>query len=206
MNQTAFSIASIEALRARYAPPGERAVKKQLPALDLHCRRFISLSPFLVISSVGAAGHLDASPRGGEPGFVKVVDENTLLIPDSPGNNRLDSMSNIIETGRAGLLFLIPGVDETLRINGTAELLDDPALLELTRSGRRLPRLVIRLGVKEAYLHCAKALMRSRLWSPDSVVDRSVLPTMGRMIHDQGGIAATPETQEQMVARYTPDL
>ena len=200
------SLSGIATLRALYAPPGERAVKKQLAALDVHCRRFIGLSPFLVISSVDAAGRLDASPRGGDAGFVKVADEQTLLIPDSPGNNRLDTMRNIIETGRAGLLFLIPGVDETLRVNGTAELSDAPELLEFAREQRRLPKLVIRIGIQEVYLHCAKALMRSKLWAPESQVDRSVLPTMGRMIHDQGGIEAAPESQEQMVARYTLDL
>ena len=201
-----FRITSIDALRSRYAQPGERAVKKQLAALDVHCRRFVGLSPLLVISSASAAGRMDASPRGGEAGFVKVPDENTLLIPDSPGNNRLDTFANIIETGRAGLLFLVPGIDETLRINGTAELCDDPALLELARSERRLPKLVIRIGVEEAYLHCAKALMRSRLWAQESQVERSALPTMGRMIYDQGGIQGEPETQEQMVARYAQDL
>jgi len=199
-------INTVDALRSLYPPPGERAVRKQLAALDVHCRRFVSLSPLLVISSASAAGRMDASPRGGEPGFAKVADDKTLLIPDSPGNNRLDTLSNIVETGRAGLLFLIPGVDETLRINGTAALSEDPTLLELARSERRLPRLVIRIGVEEAYLHCAKALMRSRLWAPESLVDRSVLPTMGRMIHDQGGIVGEPESQEQMVARYARDL
>ena len=199
-------INTVDALRSLYPPPGERAVRKQLAALDVHCRRFVSLSPLLVISSASAAGRMDASPRGGEPGFAKVADDKTLLIADSPGNNRLDTLSNIVDTGRAGLLFLIPGVDETLRINGTAALSDDLTLLELARSERRLPRLVIRIGVEEAYLHCAKALMRSRLWAPESLVDRSVLPTMGRMMHDQGGIVGEPESQDQMVARYARDL
>lgn len=199
-------VVDLESLRALYAPPGERAVRKQLASLDPHCRRFIGLSPFLVISSVDAQGRLDASPRGGDAGFVKAVDEHTLLIPDSPGNNRLDTLSNILATGRAGLLFLLPGVDETLRINGTAELSDDPALLELAREQRRLPKLVIRIRVEEAYLHCAKALMRSKLWAPELQVERSVLPTMGRMIHDQIGSTDQPESQEQMVARYRLDL
>jgi uncharacterized protein len=199
-------ITSIETLRSLYAPPGERAVRKQLGALDVHCRRFVALSPLLVISSASAAGRMDASPRGGDPGFVKTPDEKTILIPDSPGNNRLDTLANIIETGRAGLLFLVPGVDETLRVNGTAQLCDDPGLLELARSERRLPKLVIRIDVEEAYLHCAKALMRSRLWAPASLVDRAVLPTMGRMINDQCGIADAPEPQEQMVERYRKDL
>jgi PPOX class probable FMN-dependent enzyme len=199
-------ITSIDALRERYAPPGERAVRKQLAALDAHCRRFISLSPLLVVSSASSGGRMDASPRGGDPGFVKVLDDGAILIPDSPGNNRFDTLANIIETGRAGLLFLVPGVDETLRVNGTAELRDDPELLELARSERRLPKLVIRIGVEEAYLHCAKALMRSKLWARESLVERSVLPTMGRMINDQAGLTDVVETQEQMIERYRRDL
>ena len=139
-------------------------------------------------------------------GRITSIDALRSRYAQRGGNNRLDTFANIIETGRAGLLFLVPGIDETLRINGTAELCDDPALLELARSERRLPKLVIRIGVEEAYLHCAKALMRSRLWAPESQVERSVLPTMGRMIYDQGGIQGEPETQEQMVARYAQDL
>ncbi|MEI8402090.1 MAG: pyridoxamine 5'-phosphate oxidase family protein, partial [Alcaligenaceae bacterium] len=113
-------IQTIEQLRGLYAPAKERAVKKQLSALDAHCQHYIGLSPFVVISSVGLDQMLDASPRGGAPGFVKSVDAHTLLIPDSPGNNRLDTLENIIHTGKVGMLFLIPGMDETLRVNGTA--------------------------------------------------------------------------------------
>src|SRR5947208_5615787 len=118
----AMNITSVDALRALYATPGERAVKKQLSSLDRHCRRFIELSPFLVLATAGATGTMDASPRGGVPGFIKVQDERTLLVPDAPGNNRLDSLENILATGRVGLLFLVPGVDETLRVNGSAVL------------------------------------------------------------------------------------
>jgi len=159
-----------------------------------------------VMSTTGAPLAMDASPRGGPPGFVRVADDGTLLIPDDPGNNRLDSLENIVATGRVGLLFLIPGIDETLRVNGTADLSDDPKLLEFAREQRRLPKLVIRVRVEEAYLHCAKALMRSRLWAPETQVARSELPTMGRMIRDQSGMEDVPETQEQMIARYTRDL
>src|SRR5262245_23567692 len=117
-----MEILSLDALRALYSLPGERAVRKQLSALDVHCARFIELSPFFVLATAGADGRLDASPRGGAPGFVKAVDERTLLIPDSPGNNRLDSFTNILESNQVGLLFMIPGIDETLRINGTVVL------------------------------------------------------------------------------------
>jgi PPOX class probable FMN-dependent enzyme len=203
-------ITTLQALRGLYAAPRERAVRKQLPALDGHCRRFIELSPFVVMSTVMSTGdaalHLDASPRGGAPGFVKVNGEGALLIPDAPGNNRLDSLENIVSTGRVGLLFLIPGIDETLRVNGSAVLSDAAADIALCADDRRAPRLVIKVAVEAAYLHCAKAFMRSRLWQPDAQVARSTLPTMGQMINDQTGITTPPETQEEMVRRYASDL
>ena len=115
-----MNIESVDALRTIYPPAKDRAVKKQLTRLDRHCRQFISLSPFVMLSSSNAAWTMDASPRGGAPGFVKAPDEHTLLIPDAPGNNRLDTLENIVATRQLGLLFLIPGVDETLRVNGAA--------------------------------------------------------------------------------------
>ena len=117
-----MNITSLEALRALYDPVRERSALKELPQLDVHATRFIGLSPLVVLSSAGANGTLDASPRGGEPGFVKVLDPQTLLIPDAPGNNRLDTLENIVQTGQIGLLFLVPGMDETLRVNGRAML------------------------------------------------------------------------------------
>lgn len=190
------SIDSVDQLRSLYALPSGRAVRKQLSRLDRHCRRFIELSPFLVMAS-GGSGALDASPRGGVPGFVSVVDDVTLRIPDAPGNNRLDSLENIVAGGRVGLLFLIPGVDETLRVNGSARLF---------ATGEERPKLVIEVAVEEAYLHCAKALMRSRLWSGEARVERSVLPTMGEMLGEQLGLDTVPESREQMIARYQRDL
>ena len=201
-----MKIDSLDTLRALYAEPKERAVKKQIAALDVHCRNFIALSPFVVLATAGTSGTMDASPRGGKPGFARVVDGTTLLLPDAPGNNRLDTFSNIVETGRVGLLFLIPGVDETLRINGLAELSTAEDDLVLCADERRTPKVAIRVTVQEAYLHCAKALMRSQLWSPEAKVERSVLPSAGRMINDQSGIMTPPETQEDMVRRYAPDL
>ena len=199
-------IRSLEALRSLYREPSERSLRKQLDRLDEHCRRFVALSPFLVIASTDADGRVDASPRGGDPGFVKILDEHTVLIPDAPGNNRLDSMQNLVDRPGVGLLFLIPGVDETLRINGRATLRTDAALIDLCASERRRAPLVIAVEVQEAYLHCAKALMRSKLWSDGARVQRSVLPTIGQMIADQMGVAAPAETQEQMLQRYAADL
>ena len=199
-------IQTIEQLRGLYAPAKERAVKKQLSALDVHCQRFIGLSPFVVISSIGLDQMLDASPRGGAPGFVKSVDAHTLLIPDSPGNNRLDTLENIIHTGKVGMLFLIPGMDETLRVNGTACLSDDAADLALCTTEVRAPKLVIKVTVAQAYLHCAKAFMRSKLWDTESHIERSLLPSMGEMINEQAKMTTPPETQEEMLARYRAEL
>ena len=199
-------IQTIEQLRSLYAPAKERAVKKQLSALDVHCQRFIELSPFVVLSSIGLDHMLDASPRGGAPGFVKSVDAHTLLIPDSPGNNRLDTLENIIHTGKVGMLFLIPGMDETLRVNGTASLTVAPADLEQRTTEIRAPKLVIKVVVRQAYLHCAKAFMRSKLWDSQSHIERALMPSMGEMINEQAQMTTPSETQEEMLARYRAEL
>ena len=201
-----MDITTLQALRELYAQPKDRAVKKQLAALDVHCQRFITLSPFVVLSTSSAGGQQDASPRGGDPGFVQVLDAHTLLIPDAPGNNRLDSLENIVTQGGVGLLFLVPGVDESLRVNGSAMLSTAAADIERCRDARRAPVLVLRIHVQAAYLHCAKALMRSRLWSPQSQVPRSALPSAGQILIDHTGIVTAPETAEEMARRYAPDL
>lgn len=197
-------IDDLQRLRALYPVPGERALRKQMDRLDRHALRFIALSPFVVLSTADAQGRQDASPRGGAPGFVR-GDTQQLWIPDAPGNHRLDSLSNIIATGGIGLLFLLPGVDETLRVNGRARLHDDAERLAPFAADPRV-RLVIEVDVQEAYLHCAKALMRSKLWSDAARVERSVLPSMGAMINEQIGSDAPAESQAQMLARYAQDL
>jgi len=199
-------IESVSALRQLFPAPTPRAVQKQLGALDTHCRRFIALSPFVVLATTDAGFNLDASPRGGSPGFVKVTADGTLLLPDSPGNNRLDSFENIVATRHVGLLFLIPGFDETLRVNGSALLSTHADDIAACTNDKRAPKLVVRVTVEAAYLHCAKAFLRAKLWEAPSLVDRSVLPTAGEMIRDQTGLQIEPETQEAMVRRYAPDL
>jgi PPOX class probable FMN-dependent enzyme len=197
------SIHDNESLRACYPPTLVRSLQKQIDHVDRHCRRFIELSPFFVIASAAPDGTADASPRGGPPGFVLVEDEHTLLVPDWPGNNRLDSLSNLVASPGVGLLFLVPGVDETLRINGTVAISDDATLRErFATEGRKAPRAVLVVTVREAYLHCAKALMRSQLWDPDVRVPRDTLPTMGEMMRDHIGSTEEPESQEEMVERY----
>lgn len=199
-------IEDVKDLRTRYPQARARSLAKEMDRLDSHCRRFIERSPFLVLATVGADGRVDASPRGGVPGFVRVVDEFTLWMPDASGNNRLDSFANIAQMGRCGLLFLLPGMDETLRVNGTAKLLDSPAALGQFPRESHPPRLVLEVGVEEAYLHCAKALMRSKLWGEENRIERSIFPSMGQMIKDQTGSADPAETQAQMIARYAGEL
>ena len=203
-------ITRLEDLRALYGPARERSLLKELPQLDAHATRFIGLSPLVVLASGGPGGDLDASPRGGDPGFVKVVDAGTLLIPDAPGNNRLDTLENIVQTGAIGLLFLLPGVDETLRVNGRAVLSTDPAERERCADARRVPALVIRVTVQASYLHCARALMRSALWDASRQVERSIMPSMGEMLRDQIGHRMSPDTvfenQAQALERYRQTL
>jgi hypothetical protein len=158
--------------------------------------RFISLSPFLCLGTSGAGGG-DVTPRGDSPGFVQVIDDQTLLIPDWPGNNRLDSLTNLVGNPNIGLLFFIPGVNETLRVNGAAEITMEPTLLERWTVNGKHPRSAIRVTVREAYLHCAKALMRSRLWEDDYRVERTELPTYAQMLKDQG---VTTQSVEQLQA------
>jgi PPOX class probable FMN-dependent enzyme len=199
------AITSEAALRALHTPPKERTLRKQLDRLDRHCRRFIELSPFVVMATADAEGRLDATPRGGEPGFVTVADERTLLLPDRRGNNRLDSLTNLTEHPEVGLLFIIPGVDESLRVNGAVELRTDADLVERFRIGRSTPAVVLRVTVREAYLHCGKAMMRSRLWSAEALTDRSELPTLGVMLREQTGVGRA-ESQAEMLARYRNEL
>jgi PPOX class probable FMN-dependent enzyme len=200
-----MQITDTDALRALYGTPNPRSVAKQLDRLDPHARRFVALSPFVLLSTTGPDGLGDVTPRGDAPGFVAVEDERTLLIPDRPGNNRLDSLVNILRHPGVGLLFLVPGVDETLRVAGTAEIRTDADLLARFVVDGKAPKTVLRVAVRESYLHCGKAFMRSRLWDPAAQVDRAALPSMGEMLRDQIGWA-TAETQAEMLERYRQTL
>ena len=169
---------------ASYRPPSQLVVDKEIDHLDVHCRAFIGLAPFLTLSTADADGWPEISPRGGDPGFVKVLDEHRLVLPDRQGNNRLDSLRKVAVNPRVALLFFVPGVEETLKVFGTAELLAAEALdLDLTEFGRA-PRSVMVVTVQRAYLQCAKAVMRSGLWDPASRIDRDALPPFGTMIRD----------------------
>jgi len=191
------TIATREELRDCYPQPLERSLRKSLTALDAHMRRFISLSPFLCLGTSSAGGS-DVTPRGDAPGFVHVLDDTTLLIPDWPGNNRLDSLTNVVANPNVGVLFFVPGVNETLRINGVAEITMEPAFVERWTVNGKHPRSAMRIAVREAYLHCAKALIRSKLWEDDYRIERAELPTYAQMLKDQG--VTTQSVDELQVA------
>ncbi len=178
-------IASEAELREAYREPAPQAQQKVLDHIDRHARDFIALSPFCVISSLGADGRQDTSPRGDPPGFVAVLDERTLLIPDRPGNNQVDSLRNVLAHPEVGLLFLVPGMNETLRVSGTAEIVTDEALLAPLTVGRKAPLTGLRVTVEEAFLHCGRSLIRSRLWEPEAQIDRSCYPSYGQVLADQ---------------------
>lgn len=170
-------------LRAIHHQPMSRATDKVLRALDRHCLRIIALSPFCVVATQGPNG-ADISPRGDPAGFVRVLDERTLLLPDRVGNNRLDAMANLLVNPRIGLLFLVPGMNETLRINGTARITDDARLLAPSAVNNRPPKVGLVIAVEEAFLHCAKALVRSALWDGTRHIDRATLPSYAAMLFD----------------------
>jgi len=201
-----MSISSVEELRQLYGWPKGRAKDKQLNALEIHSKNFISYSPFFVLSTYDKQGRSDCSPRGGKSGFVKILDNNSLLIPDAKGNNRVDSLINIVETGNVGCLFLIPGIDETLRINGKASISIDPIHLNLFKHENNLPKACLLIQIEEVFLHCAKALMRSELWKDTYKIERPGFPTIGQMINDQLKSNTPIEKQEDMIKRYKKDL
>lgn len=188
-------------LDALYKPPHPITVAKCLDHVDPHGRRFIALSPFATLATVGPNGYVDVSPRGGGPGFVRVSEDGrTLLIPDRPGNNRLDSLRNIAEgSGEVGLMFVIPGIDDIYRVNGRAELVVDDALAETFNEFGKVPKTLLKVTVREAYLHCPKALMRADLWGDSHRVDRSELPTLTEMVADQVGVALPKVTRTEEV-------
>jgi PPOX class probable FMN-dependent enzyme len=190
-------IESHEELRAHYKSPGVNAVRKELPRLDRHCRSFIAKSPFVLIGSSDGEGNADVTPKGDRAGFVAILDNNNIAIPDRPGNNRLDTLENIVVNPAVGLLFLIPGMNETLRINGHARITPDIALRERLAVDGKLPASVIVVSVKAAYMHCAKAFMRSELWKPESWLDRGTLPTLGEILRDQLALAQSAEATDK---------
>jgi PPOX class probable FMN-dependent enzyme len=175
-----FIIRDVAELAGLYNPALERSVRKQIDHLDEYCRAFISASPLVIVGTQN--GMADNSPRGDVPGFVQVADDHTLLIPDRRGNNRLDTLKNVVRNPAVGLLFLVPGVNETFRVNGEGTLSRDPALLERFVVQGQRPRTVLVVKVKEAYIHCSRALVRADLWNPAKYAARNSVPTMGTVM------------------------
>ena len=185
-------------LRRIYPEPKGGPVDKQMASLEKHSRRFIELSPFLVLATAG-----DASPKGDPPGFVKVIDDKTILIPDRRGNNRLDSMQNIVDDPQVGVLFFVPGLNETLRVNGRAEITADEALLAPLAIKGKAPKTGILVHIDEVFMHCAKALVRSQLWNPERHIERGQFPPIGQVWADQIGRG---EDVEEVEKRYATSI
>ena len=198
-------IASHDELRTIYKTPEPTAgsIRKELKQLDHHCRSFIARSPFVLIGSSDGAGNADVTPKGDKPGFAAILDDNTIAIPDRPGNNRLDTLENIVLNPAVGLLFLIPGMNETLRVNGVAKITVDAALRERLAVEGKPPISVMIVTVRSAYMHCAKAFMRSELWKPESWPERSSMPTLGQIMRDQLAVdQSAAETDRRLDEAY----
>jgi uncharacterized protein len=192
---------SVDDLRSIYRPPGRGAVDKVIGALDRHCVHFLAKAPFFVLSTANTDGVCDASPKGGPPGFVRALDENRLAWADLSGNNRLDSFQNLVTNTSVALLFMIPGLDETLRVNGHAVLVTDPDLCEAFAVEGKPARVVVVVDVVEAYIHCAKALRRAELWSPDTWLAPDELPSAACIVKDHANIDADVEVIDEARAR-----
>jgi PPOX class probable FMN-dependent enzyme len=194
------------ALRAHYGPVHPLAEVKVLSRLDRHCRDFIALSPFLVLATADGSGGADASPRGDAPGFVRVLDDVTLLLPDRPGNRRVDSYGNILAHPGVGLLFFVPGINETLRVNGTASVVTDCALLTPAAVSGKVPSAGLLVSVQEAFFHCGKALIRASLWDPATHIERSRFPSLGRIIAEQTRAVPAAEAEWDVDEGYRTRL
>jgi PPOX class probable FMN-dependent enzyme len=194
-------------LRSLYGTPSPLASRKCIDHIDKHGAAFIALSPFLCLGTARKDGAGDVSPRGDAPGFVQVLDRKTIAIPDRPGNNRMDSFSNILDNPAVGLIFLIPGIEETLRVNGLARVSTDPALLGRMAVQGKTPKSALVVDVQEAMFHCAKALKRSKLWQEDYKQPRNALPSLARMISDQvGGGFDVPAAEQRLEENYKTGL
>ncbi len=192
-------IGSAEELNALYGSPSDSVVSKVIDRIDQHCRDFIARSPFVLVATTDAEGRCDASPKGGDPGFVAVVDEHRIAIPDAPGNKLVYSLQNIEATGRAGLIFLIPGMEETLRVNGRACLTRDHELLDSLGHDGKVPGVAIGIEVEEAFLHCAKAFKRSKLWQPDGWPSRDGLARPAQIWKDHMALQESADEVERWV-------
>jgi PPOX class probable FMN-dependent enzyme len=199
-------IGDLESLRAHFGAMATMVARKVMPRLDRHSRAFIALSPFLVLATADGNGGVDASPRGDAPGFVAMRDDTTLVIPDRPGNRRVDSFSNIIRQPGIGLIFFVPGFDETLRVNGTGRLVTDAALLTPLEAQGKVPVTGLLVSITEVFFHCGKALIRSKLWDPSRHVARDSLPSLGRIIAEQTAVMSAESAERYVATSYRERL
>ncbi|MGE5638747.1 MAG: pyridoxamine 5'-phosphate oxidase family protein [Clostridia bacterium] len=190
-------MSSEEELRAILGEPSDRALGKEMARLDEHCRAIIAASPLVLIASSDAQGRADVSPKGDPPGFVQVLDDRTLAIPDRPGNRRADTFRNVLQNPRVGLLFVVPGRNETLRVNGRAQLVRDAGLRVSMAIDGKVPALALVVEVEEAFVHCGKCMLRSGLWHPERWADTAALPSHARCLLDQ---ARPPQSLEEVEA------
>ncbi len=198
---------SLEELRTIYKPAYENAKSKELPRLEFHSKNFLSRCPFVLIGSQDRHGNADVSPKGDKPGFVRVLDDVTIAIPDRPGNNRLDTFENIIDNPAVGLMFVIPGMNEALRMFGEARLTADETLRQDFAVDGKPALSVMIVKIRSHYMHCAKAFMRSQLWQPESWRPRSEMPTLGQIVRDQQDLAMSSQTiDEGLDAAYKVTL
>jgi len=200
-------VTSVEQLRDVISPPGEPALRKEISHIDEHCRALIARSPFLLLGTSNARGQCDVSPKGDVAGFVKVLDDHTLVIPDRPGNHRADSLQNILENPHVGLLFIIPGVEWTLRVNGGATIVRDDDVRAMCAVDGKSPSLAIAVGVEEAYLHCPKCFIRSGLWDSDNWMAADEQPNFAQVSRDMAGYQQVPlEIVEKGLAASNAEL
>lgn len=196
-------ISDLESLHAHYGEPVAMAVKCEFDHLDEHHQFFISQSPFLCLAGAGKDGQPSVSPKGDAPGFVKVLDQKHLLLPDRIGNKKVETYEHLLENPKVALVFLVPGIKEVLRVWGTAEIRRDPQLLDQVRGRGKRPPAVLVIRVTKAYFHCGKSIIRSNLWSPDSQANAKKFPPFGRVIRDQAQVAESAEMlQADMDRRY----
>ena len=194
-------IRSEEELREVLGHPSPRVIDKAIDFVDPHCRAFIARAPFVLVASSDGAGRFDVSPKGDPPGFVRVLDDKTLAIPDRPGNRRADTFCNLLENPGVALLFLIPGVKETLRVSGTGRLVRDSWLRERMAVGGKVPQLALVVTVEEAFLHCAKCILRSRLWQAEDRPDPEGVPSLARAMVDHGRLEVSVEEMQEGIER-----
>lgn len=200
------TITTREALAAHYGQPTGHIGRKEMPRLNSHCRHFIALSPFVTLASSAASdGPADCSPRGGAPGFVHILDDSTVALPDRPGNRRTDTFKNVMENPHLAMMFLVPGLNEVLRINGRARLSTEPALLESMTEQAKPPLAVLVVDIDAVYFHCGKAVVRADLWNPENRLARSEFPTLGRISADSYGVDAE-EIDRRLADDYANSL